>query len=133
VYDYVAGKADWLAAGLPSEGKAQHDRVLPASDRDPPTCLPDASAAVVARRLTGERQSCAVVDANGVVVGRLHADAAEGNALVEHLMEPGPSTIRADADLDETLVHMRKRHIDSLLVTTPDGVLLGELLRPPDA
>ena len=25
VYDYVTGKADWLASGLPTEGRLQHD------------------------------------------------------------------------------------------------------------
>ena len=38
--------------------------------------------------------------------------------------------MRADADLAETLNRMRDGHVDSLLITTPEGVLLG-VLRPP--
>ena len=34
--------------------------------------------------------------------------------------------------IDETLARMAARHVTSLLVTTPEGVLLGELRRPAD-
>ena len=41
VYDYAAGKVDWMAAGLPTEGNGTHPpRVLEAMDADPPTCDP---------------------------------------------------------------------------------------------
>jgi hypothetical protein len=45
-------------------------------------------------------------------------------------MEPGPATVRPDADLGETIAHMRARRVRSLVVTNPDGALLG-LLRDP--
>ena len=37
VYDYVAGKADWLAAGLPSEGTrpSPHTQVMSSASRRP--------------------------------------------------------------------------------------------------
>jgi CBS domain-containing protein len=42
-------------------------------------------------------------------------------------MKPGPTTVRADADLGETRRQLRERHVASILVTTPDGELLGVL------
>jgi predicted transcriptional regulator len=43
-------------------------------------------------------------------------------------MEPGPATVRADADLAETIERMNRRRVKALIVSTPDGVLL-EVLR----
>jgi 3-mercaptopyruvate sulfurtransferase SseA len=54
VADYVAGKADWLAHGLPREGtNAAVPTAGDLADSDPPTCEPHddltAAAASVAR------------------------------------------------------------------------------------
>ena len=39
VYDYAAGKLDWLAAGLPTEGtNAERPRAADVARRDVPTC-----------------------------------------------------------------------------------------------
>ena len=39
VYDYVAGKLDWMAAGLPTEGtNAARPRVGQVARKDVPTC-----------------------------------------------------------------------------------------------
>jgi CBS domain-containing protein len=47
--------------------------------------------------------------------------------VAEDVMVPGPVTVRADADLGETRARMQRRGVTSLLVTTPEGILLGEL------
>ena len=130
VYDYVAGKADWLAAGLPTEGRTRPARVIDAMLRDPPTCAPDETVSAVAGRLRADgRSSCLVITSDRVVLGRFRLDGVDidVDVAVEEVMEPGPTTVRADAGLDDTLARMRERHVGSLLVTTPDGVLLGEI------
>src|SRR5437588_180498 len=100
VYDYVTGKADWLAAGLPTEGQPHLGRVLEAVDRHPPTCSPDEQVADVARRAGDtDGSSCVVIEPSGVVLGRLRLDRVDLQAKVEDAMDPGPTTIRADADL----------------------------------
>ncbi len=132
VYDYTVGKADWLAAGLPSEGQPHPARVLEAADRHPATCRPGDNVAAIAARFP-DRDTCVVVDDHDdVVLGRLrpHQVDPADERRVEDVMEPGPATVRADADLAETLTRMNNRHVTALLVTDPDGVLLGEL-RPP--
>ncbi len=41
VYDYVPGKADWFASGLPKEGRlASVPTIGDAARRDVPTCAP---------------------------------------------------------------------------------------------
>jgi len=73
-----------------------------------------------------------VIDDHNVVLGRLRLSQVDpaDHRRVEDVMEPGPTTARADADLTETLARMSSRHVTSLLITNPDGVLLGELRHP---
>jgi CBS domain-containing protein len=129
VYEYVVGKADWLAAGLPTEGDGLHPpRVAEAMDRVVTTCGPDEMVSEVAARLDRtDREICVVVNDRSVVQGRLRryrTDRAD-DRLVEQAMEPGPTTVRADAPLAAMLERMRSRHVHNLIVSSPDGVLLG--------
>lgn len=130
VYDYTLGKVDWLAAGLPTEGAGHSPRVLDALVRDVPTCGLDTPAGPAAERarLAG-RDRCVVVDDHQIVAGVLRAkrvDAGEQRPAAE-LMQPGPTTVRAHEDLVATRGRMTEHHVGHLLVTTPDGTLLGIL------
>jgi CBS domain-containing protein len=137
VYEYVAGKADWLAAGLPTvTATARPPRVGDVMDRDVSTCAPgDRVRDVVARLEERGEAICVVVNDLGVVQGRLRLDridAADDSRPVEEVMEPGPVTVRADAPLAETTQRMKDRQAASLIISDPDGVLLGLLRRPAD-
>jgi CBS domain-containing protein len=68
-----------------------------------------------------------VIAGQGTVVGILRADriSASEQALAAEVMQPGPATVRAHEDLDATRQRMRERHVAHLLVTTPDGTLIG--------
>jgi CBS domain-containing protein len=136
VYHYVAGKADWLAAGLPTvTASARPARVADVMDRDVPTCAPDERVVDVVARIDHRSEGiCVVVNDGGVVQGRLRLnrlDPADDGA-VEEVMEPGPVTVRADAPLTETLQRMKDRRAASLIISDPDGVLLGVLRRRSD-
>jgi CBS domain-containing protein len=136
VYRYAAGKADWLAAGLPTEGAgAQALRAGAVARSDVSTCLPGerVDQAVGRARWVGW-DSCVVVNAQRVVVGRLRRGAldAVGEATVEQVMEQGPTTIRASEELAGLVQRMRNRNVPSIVVTDPDGRLLG-ILRRTDA
>lgn len=115
-YDYVAGKADWLAAGLPTERAhpAEHRRVLDAADRRPPTCGPDEPLEDVVARFPD--QTVVVVGEDDVVLGAVDPD---GSFL------PGPTTVRADQALDALLARMASHGAHEVIVTTPEGRLLG--------
>jgi CBS domain-containing protein len=72
-----------------------------------------------------------VVAAAGTLVGRLRAAAMAGDpaAPAEQVMEAGPSTVRPDRPLAELAEVMRDKNLTVMLVTTPEGRLLGVLPR----
>jgi Mg/Co/Ni transporter MgtE len=133
VYDYVAGKADWGSAGLPLEGENPSEKRVGAYVRtDVPTCRLNGHLRKVQQRLSENGWDiCFVVNEQQVVLGRLGRTAlrSEADASVEEAMTPGPSTIRPSARLEAVVERMRKQDLTSLPVTTPDGRLVGVLLR----
>src|SRR2546429_9217262 len=92
VYDYVAGKADWGSFGLPLEGTkgpraGEHVRA------DVPTCGLEERLQDVRRRVSAAGwDTCIVVNASGVVLGRLgrKALAPGGDATAARAMTAGP-------------------------------------------
>ena len=133
VFDYAAGKADWTSSGLPTEGSmAGQPRAGDIAQRDIPTCsLADRLGDATDRAQDADQNVCIVVDDRGVVLGRLRGDALgeDPGAIVESVMEDGPTTIRADVSLQEITERMRRRRVGSILVTDPEGRLLGILYR----
>jgi CBS domain-containing protein len=133
VYDYVDGIADWKAAGLPTDGSMDtRERVADATRGDVATCRPDETlAAIRSRRATEGWEVCAIVDCDGIVVGRLRASVLGGHddQLVEEVMEPGPSTVRPDDLLQPLVERMEHRDAPHVMVTTPQGSLIGILFR----
>jgi CBS domain-containing protein len=132
VYDYVAGKADWASFGLPLEGKADSStRVGNIIRADVPTCRPDELASAVAERVANEWQICVVTNEEGIVLGLLGRRAlqAHESARAEEAMSLGPSTIRPSARLEAVAQRMRDQKLTRIVVTHPDGVLVGVLRR----
>lgn len=130
VYDYVAGKADWLARGLPSEGeKASVPNAGDLADLEPPTCALGDTLAIVRARLANSRYGfCLVVNDERVLLGRVRESAlrAGGAAeLVESVMEAGPSTVRASEAAAELARRLAVRELHTAIVTTPEGILYG--------
>jgi rhodanese-related sulfurtransferase len=135
VYDYAAGKADWLAAGLPSEGTKARSPHAGDVVSEPPTChLSDTVAVAKDRAQAAGWAECIVTSPENVVLGRLgkRALGEDPEASVESVMEPGPSTIRPSVPLDELVERLRKADRKRALVTTNEGVLLG-IVRLDDA
>lgn len=136
VYDYAAGKADWLAWGLPREGRmAQVPTVGEVAKRDVPTCgLADRVADAKARAQATGFAACVVVNERRVVLGLLRSRELDADpaATAEQVMLAGPTTYRSDNPAREAGARMRERGVDVLPATTPDGVLVG-LLRREDA
>jgi CBS domain-containing protein len=133
VFDYVAGKADWFASGLPREGRdAAIPRAGDVARRDVPTCrLTDRVRDARERSEATGWDQCLVVNERRILLGRLRGAglAAPDETVVEEVMESGPTTIRPDTRLDALTKRMRERHVDGIVVTTPDGRLLGILVR----
>src|SRR5207244_7874768 len=72
-----------------------------------------------------------VVTRGGILLGRLRKAVLDGdpNTTVEEVMEPGPSTVRPDEPLAEIVDRLRARDLQTAVVTTPEGRLLGVLRR----
>jgi CBS domain-containing protein len=132
VYHYVAGKADWGSFGLPLEGKADSStRVGSVTRVDAPRCLPYELVSAVAERVGDEWEICVVTNGEGVVLGLLGRQAMRSGERVraEDAMSLGPKTIRPSARREVVAEWMRDHEVTRLVVTHPDGVLVGVLRR----
>jgi CBS-domain-containing membrane protein len=129
VYDYVAGKADWLAHGLPTEGtQAQVPRAKDVLRSDAVTARPEEPVGQVVARVARSPYGFALVVANdGTLLGRLRKAVLDADpaARAVEAMEAGPSTVRADRPLAELAERLRSRGLRTAVVTAPDGRLLG--------
>jgi len=133
VYDYVDGKVDWMAAGLPTEGtNALHPRAGDIARKDVPTCGLKEKLGDVKARVEGQGwDAVVVVNDQRVVLGLLRARELAGDPeqLIEKAMRPGPSTFRPYVSLHEMLHFMVDHKRESAPVTTSDGRLVGLLLQ----
>ena len=133
VYDYVAGKQDWFASGLPREGQQRRTpHAGDVADRNVPICKPTDLVGRVRDRVRAmNRDLCVVVNDAHVVLGLLRTRAlnADADALVETVMNPGPSTFRPSVTVDEMATYFREHELDSAVITTSGGVLIGLLRR----
>jgi CBS domain-containing protein len=134
VFDYVAGKADWLGAGLPTEGTAaQRPRIGPRARPDTPTCgLAERLVDVRDRVTAAGWDECVVVNDERIVLGIVdprRLASGSPDAVVESVMRPGPTTFRPSVTVEELASHLREHGLDRSLVTTPEGRLIGAVRR----
>lgn len=133
VYDYVAGKVDWLAAGLPTEGKlASSPTAGSVARRDAPTCRLVEHVGDVRRRVREAGfDVCVVVNAERVVLGFFRAAelGKPDDMRAEDAMRPGPSTFRPHVAIEEIAAYMTRHDLASAPITTSDGRLVGVLFR----
>jgi hypothetical protein len=123
VYDYVPGKVDWIARGLPTEGdeppppragKLARDDVATCALGDPPERVRELIEA-------SPYGFCLVLAKDGTLLGRIRKSTLE--------MEPGPSTVRYDLAVNELRERLEKRDLRTAIVTTPEGKLIGVVRR----
>jgi hypothetical protein len=133
VFDFVAGKAAWMAAGLPVEGTRAGDRASAIARVDVPVCHIDDTLAEVpaAARDWGV---CVVSDPGGCVLGEVAAGelALGPQVRVVDVIQSGPATVRPSMSLAELKEHFNQSHAAHVLVTMLSGQLIG-LVRGEDA
>lgn len=134
VYRYAAGKADWLANGLPAEGsQARSPGCGDLADMDVPTCKKVERVGEVRGRVgKAGWDTCVVVNDHQVVLGLLRAnDLSNANPTwtAEEAMERDPRAYRLDTPPQKARLYMERSGRDSVLVTTSDGKLFGLLKR----
>jgi CBS domain-containing protein len=137
VYDYTAGKADRLAAGLPTEGTAVRTLHSGALARTGvPTCTSDKTLTTARRRLATSGEDRYVVTSDGgVVPGVLDQSvlAGDDDARAVDAMRAGPAAVRAHEDLHELVGRRYARGVVAILVTDTEGRLFGLLHHDADA
>lgn len=133
VYDYVAGKLDWMAAGLPTEGaNAGKPRAGEVSRKDVPTARLDERLGDVRERVRAMGwDAVVVINSERVVLGFLRSRELDKDPdlRLDQAMRPGPSTFRPYVSIKEMADYMAEHKLESSPVTTSDGRLVGLLLR----
>jgi predicted transcriptional regulator len=134
VFDFAEGKAAWVANGLPREGET--NSVLYAGeavDSDPPVCALTSTAAEIGDAIEAKGYPfCVVLGRSRTVLGRVSQDAladSDPAATAESLMEAGPSTVRFNKPADELAARLAREELETILVTTPGGCLVGVFRR----
>lgn len=100
--------------------------------RDDVVCgLTDTLGDVAGKTREAGKDACVVTTDGGVVLGRVPAKALGGDpdTPVEAIMEAGPTTVRTNEPIEPIYQRMVSRRVESLLVTTSDGRLVGSLYR----
>ena len=134
VYDYMPGKADWMAHGLTIEGEGASVATAGHLARDDVvTCgLADRIQSVRDRVERSPYGFALVTTEPGILLGRLRRQAlteAPGHATAETAMESGPSTVRAHIPVRELAERLSKGDLSFAIVTTPEGRLIGVVRR----
>jgi CBS domain-containing protein len=130
----VPGKADWRAHGLPVEGEQADLPTAGGLARDDVvTCRLDDPVGPVREQVERSPYGFALVIAEGgILLGRLRGsvmrDAAAG-ATAEAVMEPGPTTVRADTLAADLARRLTERDLNTAIVSTPEGRLIGVVTR----
>ena len=96
--------------------------------RDVPTCAPEEKVGEVRGRVRGTSwDRCVVVNEDRVVLGLLREKelASDPEATAEEAMRFGPTTVRPDTPAEKMAERTQKRGTASVVVTNPDGELVG--------
>jgi hypothetical protein len=83
---------------------------------------------VLARIAASPYAFALVISSGGVLLGRARRSAlegADGAARIEPSIEPGPATVRPHLTIEELQRRFEGSTLRTLIVTTPEGVLLG--------
>ena len=133
VFRYTAGKADWSAYGLLTEGKSvTPTRAGNLARRDVPTCSLSDRADAIGQQLQKHGATlCAVLNEHRVLLGEIGAQkaASQTDGTAEEIMTFAPTTIRPNAALEKLCEFFKAHKAETLWVTTNDGELLGLLHR----
>lgn len=133
VYDFVPGKAAWLAMGWGREGTAASTPNVGELVRtDVPGRRLGDTVGDARREFEGSAYDfCLLTNEEGIFMGRLRDNALAGDpdALVDQAMEGGYTTVRPSEHLDGLVKRMTKRGVKSIVISDLKGKLIGALIR----
>jgi CBS domain-containing protein len=129
VFDYVAGKADWLAYGLPAEPEEFETSIVKARMlKEFPRCLPTEPLSEARERARKTPSNvCPVLNEVGTLLGLLGPDHWDDDPQkrAEEVMISGPTTVRPSLSIREAEEMLANGKQQPLLVTSSDGKLMG--------
>jgi Mg/Co/Ni transporter MgtE len=128
----VTGKQNWLASGLPMEGRLADIPTAGSVARDdvPTASLEERLGDVRDRVEQSDFDTAVVMNGERIVLGILRPKHLEGqdDLRVEEAMSAGPSTFRPHVLIHQMAHYMHEHDLASTPVTTGDGMLVGLLL-----
>ena len=98
---------------------------------DVPTFPPDATVGEASDAVHEPYDFVLVTHATGVVLGKVlgrHLYGTPDDVSLGEILVEGPTTVRADEHLPDLLERMEAAQTGSVIVTTPEGRLLGMLV-----
>jgi len=133
VYDFVMGKAHWLATGRPTVLQEPADRV--GDHLETQVAVVDITATGIdARKAISDRggDRVVVVNSQEIVLGVVRSPAIDSVTPIVDVMSVGPTTIRPDEGVEGVRERMSRHNVPALIVTRPTGQLLGLFLNSAD-
>jgi Mg/Co/Ni transporter MgtE len=125
----VAGKIDWIAMGMPTEGRLT-ETTIQQLVREVPTCEVGENLVDVKARISGDWNISVVVDPQTVVLGLLDLDhVQDSQGSIEDVMNPAPLTLRPSVLIAEASEYFERSHLTFALVTRSTGELMGAIRR----
>jgi hypothetical protein len=130
VHDFMSGKAEWIAHGLPVEGKGPHYPLVgEVARRDIVHECRLGSKVGESRIAVAESRLgyCVVLNDHDVPMGHPRRKPLQGGdeEVVENVMETGPTTVRPTESAAALLKRMKARDVPAVLVTTARGKFFG--------
>ena len=130
----MPGKADWRAHGLPVEGERADVPTAGAVARDDVVrCRLNDPVGPIREQVERSPYGFALVTTeDAILLGRLRGSMlrdAPAAATAEAVMEPGPTTVRADTLAADLAQRLAERDLRTAIVSTPEGRLIGVALR----
>ena len=128
--DYHHGRKDWEAAGLPIEGTDVAGPIIAdALSHDPPTIVIGSTVGHARALLSEGSTQVIVVNGAGTVMGAMRKESWDhpDDVLVEDAMRLGPSTVRPGSQLAPLVERMKRKDVESVIVSDPEGRLIGVL------
>ena len=98
----------------------------------PFVCRPETRAGTIRAELRARpERGCPVVNAEGIVVGRVRSDDLpdDDDVAARAFMRLGPATVRPREGLRALIQRMQSAEVEAIFVTSPKGHLLGVLHR----
>jgi CBS domain-containing protein len=132
VFDYMAGKIDWMTYGLPVEGASDIALIRDRLVREWPVCrITETTSGAKQRAQAHGAGFCLVLNDEGIVLGVVGRGGWEmpESMAVEEIMDPAPTTLRPSVSVDNATEFLEKHNLDAIVVTSSDGKFMGVFRR----